>query len=447
MRIGYSRRHIWAAGFAGFLIVGFVGAIGTASAAKLKTLRAFCARADCRDGDTRAAGLVMDATGNLYGASENGGAYGEGAIFQLSKVQETGRWKERVIHSFCKEGFSQCKDGHNPWGSLVLDVNGNLYGNTMAGPFIDDPSVVFELMPDSDRKKWRVKVLYHFCSRATQKSNCADGDDIFRSGLAYQGQADGVPFDGVSPLYGAAAGEGRHSAGVVFQLTPVTGKSKWKERVLYAFCAKQNCADGERPWGRLVVDHQGNLFGVAGELEKPGVAYEMSQTEGHWQETVLHRFCQEKNCEDGANPNALVIDGQGALLGTTYGGGANDWGTIFKIVPSGENSAYQVLYSFCSQPDCADGGAPYAGLTVDSSGDLFGPTGESDEPLPGTVFRFSQGGTLTTLHQFCTADCNDGEFPESELLLGPNNTLFGTTLVGGKHGSDNTGGTVFQITY
>jgi uncharacterized repeat protein (TIGR03803 family) len=103
-------------------------------------------------------------------------------------------------------------------------------------------------------------------------------------------------------------------------------------------------------------------------------------------ETVLYNFCSQSGCTDGSQPYAgLVRDAAGNLYGTTYGGGANEIGAVFELDTSGTET---VLYSFCSQPGCTDGGLPYAGLVRDSAGNLYGTTSNFAKGY-GTVFKIT----------------------------------------------------------
>src|ERR1019366_2294682 len=124
--------------------------------------------------------------------------------------------------------------------------------------------------------------------------------------------------------------------------------------------------------------------------------------------TTIHRFCSQSGCPDGANPSAgLVQATNGDLYGTTQYGGTNNYGTIFKITPGG---TLTTLYTFCSQT-CADGAEPFAGLVQAANGDLYGTTiGGGANGNDGTVFKITQGGTLTTLYSFCSqTNCTDGD--------------------------------------
>ena len=162
--------------------------------------------------------------------------------------------------------------------------------------------------------------------------------------------------------------------------------------------------------------------------------------------TTLYSFCSQTNCTDGQDPYAgLVQSADGDFYGTTYSGGANGHGTVFKITPSG---TLTTLYSFCSQgvyPNCTDGYYPRAGLVQAANGDLYGTTpgggpGTCSPPGCGTVFKITPSGTLTTLHSF---NGTDGSAPYAGLVQATDGDLYGTTDLGGANGSN---GTVFKIT-
>src|SRR6185295_4502631 len=142
-----------------------------------------------------------------------------------------------------------------------------------------------------------------------------------------------------------------------------------------------------------------------------GTVFELSPDDGRWALTSLYGFCQQAKCADGAGPAAgLAMDAGGALYGTTYGGGADGEGTVFKIVPNGVNSQQTVLHDFCTLGDCVDGAKPQGKLIVGANGDLFGTTlhGGVHSQFGGTVFRL-RGGSIKLMHSFCAlSDCADG---------------------------------------
>src|SRR5208282_3410448 len=153
---------------------------------------------------------------------------------------------------------------------------------------------------------------------------------------------------------------------------------------------------------------------------------------------------------DGGYVTAPLVQAiNGNLYGTARQSGANSAGTLFDITLSGTVTP---LYSFCSQPGCADGNSPGAGLVQATNGDLYGTTitgGVGNGSNYGTVFKFAPGsGTVTTIYDFCTStNCGNGSAPYAGLVQASNGDLYGTTVYGGSFGPPEPGaGTVFKIT-
>jgi uncharacterized repeat protein (TIGR03803 family) len=246
-------------------------------------------------------GVVLDASGNLYGTASTG----EGGVFELKRSGN--QWQETVIY----------KENSQHFGSLVWDSAGNLYGTTSYGG-TNGQGDVFELTPSSGGG-WTSSVLYSFAGGA-------DGIAPYRSG---------VVFDAAGNLYGTTGLGGLKSCkpqagcGTVFQLTPSMGR--WTHSVLHAF----NGSDGRSPEGGVVLDSAGNVYGTTqdGGHQHQGVVFKLSRSGNSWIETMLHFF----NARNGANPEAgLIFDQQGILYGTAgYGGigGRYGYGVIFSITP------------------------------------------------------------------------------------------------------------------
>jgi uncharacterized repeat protein (TIGR03803 family) len=241
------------------------------------------------------------------------------------------------------------------------------------------------------------------------------------------------------------------------------------EIVLYNFCSQPNCVDGQGPASSLTRDSAGNFYGTTalGGANMDGTVFELSPNGGgSYNETVLYSFCSVANCADGNDPTSTVIfDGAGNLYGTACSGGANGqgvpsacgagfngYGIVFELspkpvggCPSGSNSGNgwceTVLYSFKSTPDAA---SPFAGLTFDPSGNLYGTTygGGSGS---GTVYELSPNGkggwTESALYSFCAQPkCVDGSHPDGQLQAA-NGTFYATTESGGA----SAAGTVFGL--
>lgn len=202
----------------------------------------------------------------------------------------------------------------------------------------------------------------------------------------------------------------------------VVGKGKGGHfRVDYTFSGK----DGGMPAAPLISDVKGNLYGTtsSGGGSNLGVVFRLDTANN---ETILHSFAG--GTADGATPyGGLVLDGSGNLYGTTSSGGASGLGTVFKIDTYGTET---VLHSFTGDPDGAN---PYAGLVMDNSGNLYGTTESSGTSAFGTIFQIDTAGTETVLHSF-TGGATDGADPTARMLLDTAGNLYGTTFTGGSGG-------------
>ena len=380
------------------------------------------------------------------------------ALFSLPFLLSTARAQtETVLYSFCAQQV--CSDGEGPSTGLVFDQHGNLYGVTSTGGggaygvcnFYGRYSTcgtIYKVTPDGVET-----VLYNFCA----KQQCTDGA-LPAAGLVFdkQGNLYGTAYSGGSHGHGVCSFAGVTGCGVVFKLTP-----EGQYTVLYNFCSRSNCSDGMYPSRRLVFDKQGNLYGttVRGgdnrfcgwDNEGCGTIYKLTP-EG--KEIVLHNFCRQTNCTDGANPLAgLIFDKRGNMYGTTVTGGAycvfygsEGCGVVYKLTPKGK---YTVLLTFCSaNEECYDGALPEDGVILDHDGTLYGTTSEGGSHQWGyghqwgVVFRLSAEGKETVLHNFCTqTNCTDGLRP-NRITFGPGGNLYGTTWGGGAYGW----GAVYKLT-
>ncbi len=165
-------------------------------------------------------------------------------------------------------------------------------------------------------------------------------------------------------------------------------------------------------------------------------------------ESVLYSFCSLGDCTDGSDPVGNVIQGSdGNFYGTTDGGGANgNYGTVFKVTPSG---TLTTLYSFCSHggTSCTDGRLPWSGLIHGSDGNFYGTTNIAGAHFFGTVYKLTPSGALTTLYSFCSqAGCADGYYPFAGVIQGSDGNFYGSTGFGGAnpYGVTDGPGTVFK---
>jgi uncharacterized repeat protein (TIGR03803 family) len=250
----------------------------------------------------------------------------------------------------------------------------------------------------------------------------------------------GVILDSQGNLYGTAYNGGTSAQGAVFKIT-----SAGVETVLYSFTGG---ADGGHPRGSLLLDKQGNLYGtteyggLTGNCSQGGtgcgVVFKVSSA---GQETVLHSFSPTDG--DGYTPlSGLVADAQGNLYGTTFYGGTFNFGTVYKLTPRGAES---VLYSFAG-PAQQDGFASYAGLVLDSQGNLYGAASGGGKNDTGIVFKVDKTGVETVLYSFGSELSGDGAAPTGGLIRDSAGNLYGTTANGGLAGGFGGGcGIVFKL--
>jgi uncharacterized repeat protein (TIGR03803 family) len=197
-----------------------------------------------------------------------------------------------------------------------------------------------------------------------------------------------------------------------------------KYKVLHAFTGGK---DGGGLYGGLVFNDNGSIYGTTGGggAYGYGTVFELDPyANGKWREHVLRSF--KVNDPDGDEPQAgLVFDSLGNLYGTTCCGGAHASGTAFELSPGSQGWTETVLYDFCSRPECSDGGSPHAGLAIDKAGNLYGTGGTAFELSPG-----ADGWTLTVLHDFL-GQHGDGYGPYAGVVLGADGNVYGTTQLGG----------------
>lgn len=226
-------------------------------------------------------------------------------------------------------------------------------------------------------------------------------------------------------FYGTTAFGGANNGGTVFKIT-----AGGTLTTLYGFSGG---ADGGQPSAGLMQASDGNLYGTAANGGANGFGTIFKITPGGTL-TTLYSFGPYP---DGWSPRAgLMQASDGNFYVTTYYEGTNHGGTVFEITPGGTMTT---LYSFCPRIDCLDGIYPYAGLVQGSDGNFYGTTNYGGADNDGTVFRISPGGTLTTLHSF---DDADGYSPYAGLIQASDGNFYGTTQLGGA----NNRGTVFKIT-
>src|SRR5882672_1133297 len=370
------------------------------------------------DGTYPVANLILDASGNLYGTTPTGGAYGSGVAFELLP-KTGGGWTEKILHNF----NNVLTDGAQPYGPLVFDATGNLYGTTLGGGSYAF-GTIFELAPRAGGA-WGFRILHSF--------NGSNGDA--------NGSFAGLVFAASGNLYGTGVSGGTHNLGAVFELARTAGGG-WAERVLYSF--NSNGSDGFDPYAGLTIDATGNLYGVTvyGGAFGNGAAFELSHGPAGWTETILHSF--SNGAGDGGNPYAnLVFNTAGDLFGCTLGGGTFSNGTVFELTPQGGGSWNEsIVHNF----DNIGGDGYYSqAALVSNGGNLYGTTYAGGTRGVGTVFELSPasggGWTENILLNFSNRGVNPNK-PLAGMVADASGNLYGVTKYGGAYGF----GAVFKIT-
>jgi uncharacterized repeat protein (TIGR03803 family) len=346
------------------------------------------------DGANPYARLVQGSDGNFYGTTQDGGTYSYGTVFRISPG---GTYTN--LYSF----GSSLIDGNGPVAGLVQGSDGNFYGTTQYGG-LSGVGTVFRISPSGTYTN-----LYSF-------GYSPDGFNP-HAGLA-QG-SDGN-------FYGTTYFGGLSGVGTVYRISP-----NGTYMNLYSFGGSP--ADGNFPVGGLAYGDDGNFYGTTqdGGANGYGTVYRISPSGS---ETNLYSFGGPP--ADGSGPVAGLVQGNDDnFYGTTQDGGMNSSGTVFRISPNG---AYTNLYSFGGSP--ADGNFPVAGLVQGSDGNFYGTTRDGGANGYGTVYRISLSGAYTNLYSFGGFP-TDGSGPVAGLVQGSDGSFYGATFGGGT----NNEGTAFAF--
>ena len=356
-------------------------------------------------------GLIHGSDGNFYGTTFGGGTVGCGTVF---KISPSGAFTS--IYSF-NEFVGN--DGCLPTSPVIRDAAGNLYGTTTSGGAYN-AGTVFKINSSGQES-----VLYAF-------TGGADGG----------GPYAGVVRDSKGNLYGTALAGGNLGCypftngycGTVFKID-ISGH----ETVVHAFMGG---ADGSNPFGGVVIDSDGNLYGtteLGGGGQSAGTLFKIDPSGN---ETVLYDF--DSYTGDGNSPRTSLAFGPGKILyGTTYvGGDVNDCppygcGTVFKTDTQGNEA---VVHAFAG--GTSDGAIPGAPVDTDKAGNVYGAANSGGiSQAYGLVYKLDPAGTETILHYFTNGA--DGAYPSGRLYVNSQGVVFGTA----SGGNNNTGyGVVYKIT-
>jgi uncharacterized repeat protein (TIGR03803 family) len=380
------------------------------------------------DGFFPYAGVTFDKAGNLYGTTLEGGPNGAGTVFELTP-NDDGTWTHTVLHNFANDG----QDGYYPYGGVIFDASGNLYGTTQYGGTFGAGSV-YELMPQSGGG-WSERVLHSFGSNGSDGEYANSGLIMDNAGNLYGTTVNGGNLTGSC--------DGGAGCGTVFKLSRLADGS-WLETILHRF-NNNGGVDGANPWGALAFGPYGSLYGTTatGGTHYYGTVFELtppSSAGRAWTEAVLHSF--NENGVDGTFPEgAVAFDKAGNLYGVTDSGGAhNNSGAVFKLSPNGTAWTESVIYNFGLTGDAAL--PTFGNLIFDNAGNLYGATAGGGSGN-GTVYELSKSAsgdwTETMLFRF---PYTGGLYPQAGLTFDAEGNLYGTTLQAGA----NLYGAVFKIT-
>jgi len=372
-------------------------------APKYQVLHSF---GDGNDGGGIDGGVGLASDGKLYGTTSGGGLYQYGTVWQLTP-RANGKWSESVLENF-KVNDTR---GDEPNGTPVFDPAGKIYFATQEGGGPYTYGTVFTLAQGSNG--WKLTVIHRFgrndktggpmagvirdaagnlygaegCAFELSPSLVGWKETILHCFPAFRGDGAGVYAglvrDSSGNLYGTTEQGGTSKncgggCGTAYKLHPLSS-GRWQETILHDFGLGN---DVSYPDGPLVMDAAGNLYGATGGYNA-GTIYELSpQSDGHWKETILHRF----HAGSGGNyPGSIVMDAKGNLYGGTgYGGGQCYCGVIYELSPQANGTwKYTVLHTFSGYD--GTGGGP---MIFDDKGNLYGTGGGGAYGL-GVVFKFT----------------------------------------------------------
>lgn len=297
------------------------------------------------DGASPQSFVIEDKTGNFYGTTNAGGAYGAGTVYRLSGTKET------VLYSFGAAG-----DGSSPEAGLAMDGHGNFYGTTASGG-LNGNGTVFMLYRQAGVVK--EKILYNFGTGTDGTVPVA-----------------GVSLDASGNVYGTTSSGGAYGYGTVFELTKASG---WKETTLHSF---QDSDDGAVPYAGLVADSSGNFYGAAteGGSQGGGTIFELTPSGTSWNFVVVQSV---PGWGISGTFRNLLIDSSGNIFATTHCDGNYSAGTVYELTPSGGSWTYTLLYTFTGG---TDGLYSFSNLVM-RNGSLYGTTNLGGTSGQGVVFE------------------------------------------------------------
>jgi hypothetical protein len=365
------------------------------------------------DGIQPSSGLVFDAAGNLYGATEYGGSSyvcqplfyftttSCGTIYRLSPPQTPGgSWSETILYS-----FSTSQGGFAPAGKLLLDKSGNIFGTVQTGGGgtgtapcakpTEGCGAVFKLTPKAPGSTTYTQTnLFSF----------ADGPDgaIPAGGVIADGEKGLIG----TTLYGGSAGNSGDTCGsmgnvvtgcgVVFRLVPGAAGKPWTETILYTLNGSSDAHDGWSPNGNiLALSPRKFVFSTSSgpsQTDQAGTIFSLTAPQkagGSWSASDLYNFTALGGAAAIYMPVGQMVWSKNGLYGVTFYAGTSGNpgnGIVFRLSPGTGGSVWRetTVHGFIGTP--RDGDTPLGGLMTDSTGAIFGTTGYGGEGA-GTVFK------------------------------------------------------------
>jgi len=411
------------------------------------------------DGNFPDAALIQATDGQFYGTTTEGGSANKGIVF---KITSTGTFT--LLHSF----GTFTNDGINPQAALFQSVDGNFYGTTANGGSGSNAGIAFKMTSAG-----AVTILHRFGDGTLSNDGLAPeasliqigGGDLYGTTIyGGSGESSGTVFemtttgtvtilhnfddgsvtnDGLFPLsnlilgadgslYSSTLSGGSANKGTLFKVSTYT--------ILHEFGDGSVTNDGQASYGNLIKGSDGNFYGTTegGGSANDGVAYKITPS---GTVTILHSFHDGSVTNDGNEPNSLILGADGNFYATTYKGGSANYGTFFKMTPSG---SVTILHNFHDGSVASDGAYPDTGLLQSTDGNFYGATytGGSTGAY-GTAFKITPTGTETILHNFGDGSVsNDGIYGCEGLILGTDGNFYGMSGYGGS----TAHGTLFKMT-
>jgi uncharacterized repeat protein (TIGR03803 family) len=357
------------------------------------------------DGADPLGSLLIDANGDLFGTTDEGGSSNVGTVFEL--VNNKGTYTLNTLVNF------NGNNGSYPQAGLIADANGDLFSTTEGG---STDGTVFELVNNNGTYTLNTLVNFTGGNGANPKA--------------------GLIADGNGNLFGTTFEGGISNNGTVFEL--VNNNGTYTLNTLFKFSGN----NGSAPVPGLIADANGDLFGTTmqGGPNNDGTVFELVNNNGTYTLNTLVNFTGSGNVNaNGADPvGGLIADANGDLFGTTELGGSYNDGTVFELVNNNGTYTLNTLFNF----NGGNGADSVGGLIADANGDLFGTTMQGGPNNDGTVFELVNNNGTYTLNTLVNFNGGNGQAPEASLIADGNGNLFGTTVQGGP----NNDGTVFEIT-